>query len=193
MLLLQIETTPAKYELEINHARLDLKTDMQPSAKVKTEPLQMQMQSDTIAVRIDTYEARKSLGYSTMGDQIRTRAAQVKEHANQAIRDTVTDGAQMAKIEDGVTIGQIITQKTMEQPASQTVFLPAVGAQIEWSPGGLSIRFDPGEMTYDWDVMKHTMDYIPGSVRLKIVEYPDVDIKYVGEPIYVPPSAAPNA
>ena len=33
--------------------------------------------------------------------------------------------------------------------------------------------------------------YVPGELRVDVEQYPKVDIEYMGEPMYVPPSANP--
>ena len=35
-------------------------------------------------------------------------------------------------------------------------------------------------------------EFIPGDIEISVKQQPDVLIKYVGGPLYVPPSADPN-
>ena len=34
--------------------------------------------------------------------------------------------------------------------------------------------------------------FVPGDIEFKVTQQPDVVIKYIGGPLYVPPSADPN-
>lgn len=34
--------------------------------------------------------------------------------------------------------------------------------------------------------------YVPGELNINVEQYPKVEIEYVGEPMYVPPSASPE-
>jgi len=35
-------------------------------------------------------------------------------------------------------------------------------------------------------------EFVPGNIEVIIKEYPRIEITYIGDPIYVPPSADPN-
>ena len=192
MQLLQITVKPAKYELEIENARLEQKRDYIPTAKVEREPLKLRIDTEQTSVRVDTYEARKSIGIMKVGDQLRMHAERGKDAVMQQMRANVEEGAQMAQIEDGVTIGQIVSRKMLEQPSSVTVFLPSTGAEISWDPGQIQMSFNPGKLDYQWNEMENSVEYIPGSVRVKIIERPSVEIEYLGGPMYIPPSSDPE-
>lgn len=192
MQLLQITVTPMKCELQVEHARLEMNQDFTPSANVKTTPSEISIQSRPAKLQLDTYEARNSLGFSNPDDFAKNSAQKGKDNLTKYIRNSVETGQQMAKIEDGVTINQIVSQKMMEQPSTFTVFLPSGGANISWQPGELNIQFSQGSVEHDWQIQKNSMNYIPGSVRLNILQRNSIKIEYVGEPLYVPPSANPN-
>ena len=36
------------------------------------------------------------------------------------------------------------------------------------------------------------IDFVPGGIDYTVSQYPDVEIKYIGDMIYVPKSANPN-
>ena len=91
-----------------------------------------------------------------------------------------------------VTIPQIIRQKMLEQPTTYTTYLPPVGADISWQPEELQINYDPGTLNFDWKLMSCTMNYIPSSFQFNVTQYPKVNIEYLGEPTYVPPSSKPS-
>lgn len=194
MQLLQITTTPMKYELEVEHAKLEQNQNFQPRAEVSTTKPKLHVQSKNAEVQIDTYQARKSLGLQRIGDFINTGAQKGKDSINQKTREYVEIGKEMSNIKDGVTISNVYTQKMLSETQSSlyTAFLPSAGAEISWKPAELSMSYDPGEIDTDWEITKNMMDYVPGSVRLKILEYADVVIEYLGGPMYVPPSADPD-
>lgn len=192
MQLLKVTTTPMKYELEIEPSRLEYKNDHIPSAEVNRSPSEMKIETKNTSVRIDTYAARKSLGLLNTSDMFRKRAELCREHIMQKTREYVEDGAQMARIEDGVTIPEIMRQKIGTQPNSVTVFIPNTGADLTWDPPKVNVEYTKSELKYEWDSPKASLRYIPGKVRMKIVEYASVNIEYLGTPMYVPPSADPN-
>jgi len=194
MQLLKITTTPMKYELEIEPSRLEYVNDYIPSADVSRDPSELKIETENTSVRIDTYEARKSLGLLNSADQMRQRAETARTAVSQKTREHVEIGAQMAKIEDGVTIPQIMRQKMQQtlQRSSVTVFIPSTGADLTWDPPRIDVEYTKGELNYDWNELQSSMRYIPGSVRIKIVEYASINVEYLGGPMYVPPSADPN-
>ncbi len=104
-------------------------------------------------------------------------------------------GNRMTRIQDGVTIGQVVRQHLQQARASvetRTVFMPAEGPHLSWQPASLELSFDPGSVDTSWQTVKNRMDYVPGKFRMNILKYPKVEIQYLGEPNEVPPSADPN-
>ncbi len=192
MQLLKITTTPMKYELETTPARLEYKQDFLPHANTHTTPSELKIKTKPAELRLDTYEARKSLGFATIRDRVRMAAEKSLSIFAQNIRRTVEEGKQMAKIEDGVTIGQIIRDKMLQQPQIYTAFLPSTGADISWEPPHISVENTAGSVEFDWQIEPLKLQYIPGSVEMRIIEYAHVDIEYLGSPMYIPPSADPN-
>jgi len=80
----------------------------------------------------------------------------------------------------------------LEQPMLYTTVLPSTGAEISCEPAQLDINYNPGDVSADWQIKDTSYVFQPGSFHMKIVEYPDTDIEYLGGPLYVPPSADPN-
>lgn len=192
MQLLKITSTPMKYELEVENAKLEYQQDVTPSCDITVSPSQLEMHSKEAQVRIDTYEARKSLGLTNIEDTIQQYAAKGKEHISKQIDEYVETGKAMGDIQDGVEIGDIVRQKMLQQPELYTTFLPSAEAQISVDPGQLDINYKPGDVSLDWQVKDNSYTYKPGSVRMRITEYAHIDIEYLGGPMYVPPSADPD-
>ena len=46
-------------------------------------------------------------------------------------------------------------------------------------------------MNFEPKVQKTESVYVPGELNVNVEQYPRVDIEYIGEPMYVPPSANP--
>lgn len=193
MQVLQITSVPVKYKLSVEHARLEYQQDFIPQADVKTTPPELSLKTQDIQVRLDTYQARRSVGFSSVKDLIADNAARGKQSIADKTREYVTTGQQMADTAEGVTIGQIIEKKTIgSQRGIYTAFLPSGGAEISWIPNNIETNIKAGDLKYDWKTPDNPMDYIPGSVSMEILEYPRVDIEYVGGPLYFPRSANPN-
>ncbi len=191
--LLNINITPVEMQVKMTPAKLTYDNTLQPTAQVHTEQGTLTMESHTVQLQIDTYQARKSIGLENSGDFSKDMAQRGVNSMNQFISDTVQEGDQMARTEDGVTIADIVKQKMLEQPELVTVFLPTCGADISFQPNSLSINYQPGSIDCQWNRMGGgKLNFTPGSCDIEILQRPDVQIDYIGDPNYVPPSANPH-
>jgi hypothetical protein len=48
------------------------------------------------------------------------------------------------------------------------------------------------KLNFDWRVSGTQFEFVPGDIEISVKQQPDVVIKYVGGPIYVPPSGDPD-
>ena len=71
-------------------------------------------------------------------------------------------------------------------------FLPTVGPDINWDGGEMSIRYEMDKLNFDWRMEQMSFTFVPGDIEFTMTQRPDVIIKYVGGPLYVPPSADPD-
>ena len=56
----------------------------------------------------------------------------------------------------------------------------------------MNIRYEMDKMNFDWRMQKMNFQFTPGDIEISVTQRPDVIIKYVGGPLYVPPSSDPN-
>ena len=120
--------------------------------------------------------------------------AQGQRAAYEATAVLAQEGRMMmeAKIDQDV-IPQLAQQKTVDQPAQLGIqFLPEVGPDISWTGGEMSIRYEMDKLNFDWRMNQMQFTFVPGDIEFKVTQQPDVVIKYIGGPLYVPPSADPN-
>ena len=167
MQLLKITSVPLEYEIHTEAARLEMKQAQNPSHVMTKNPSGWTMHARNIQVRMDTTELRASLNMRNSMDFARYYGSQGRQAAYQAVGEAVQFGNQMQQIQDGVSIGQIIRQRLLQQPETYTTFLPSAGTDIQ-------------------------MNFIPGKFQFEITQYPDVRVEYLGKPTYVPPSASPD-
>lgn len=193
--LLQITTIPIKIEIKVTNAKYQpVEEDRQPKVNITTKNGGFVMQAEPLKLNIDTYEARKSLGYGHMSDAdlMQKKAKEGFSIAFQGTAKVASEGDQLAR---GMTASEIAINNARAGATVETImeFLPKEGAQVTFDAGTLNIEYQMGDQEIDWDVMpKLPMEFIPGSVELIIRDRPRVEIEYVGDPIYVPPSANPN-
>ena len=192
MQLIKITNIPIEYKISIEPARLEMKQAQNAQQDMTKDPSQLSIQSRNIEVRLDSTEMRASLNHRNPGDFARYYGGQGRQTAYENIGDRVQFGNQIAQIQDGVTISAVVRQKMLEQPTTYTTFIPSAGIDMSWQPQGLKLDYQPADLNFDWQIMKNTMDYVPGKFNMEILQYPKIEIKYLGEPTYVPPSSNPN-
>lgn len=193
--LLQITTIPIQIEIKVTNAKFEhSKEDTLPKVNIRTKNGGYVMQAEPIKLNIDTYEARKSLGFGHMndGDMLQQKAQDGFSIAFQGTAKVASEGDQLAR---GMSPSEIALNNARAGATVQTImdFLPKEGADITFDEGKLSIEYEMGTQDFDWDIATESpMQFIPGNIEFIVHEKPHVKIEYVGEPIYVPPSSNPN-
>lgn len=190
--LIRITTIPISYELKINNAKLERRNGT-AELEISRDKGGMHIKSRPIRVNIDTFEARSSY-VPTTKRAIAQAAQSGKSAAYEATAQFAKEGQLMlnTKIgEGGDTLNQIFAQRTaLPTGEFQLDFIPKTGANIDWDESSLLIEYQMDKLNFDWKVGKGEVEFIPGDIQLSVSQYPEVNIEYIGEPIYVPPSAA---
>ena len=193
MQLINITSTPIEYKINIEPGRLEMKQADNARQKMTSFPSELSIQSRNIEVRLDSTRMRASLNLRNPGEFARYYGSQGMQTAYENIGDRVQFGNQISQIQDGVSISQVVQQKMLEQPTTYTTFIPSAGIDISWQPQQLNLDYQPTQLEFDWQTMKNSMEYVPGKYQMDILQYPKVQIEYLGTPTYVPPSADPNS
>lgn len=190
--LIEIQTIPIEIQMKTTNAHLEYARGT-AQMEVSRDRRGLQIHSQPIRVNIDTFEARSSI-VPTTAQSIQQGAAQGQRAAYEATAVLAQEGRMMmeAKIDQDV-IPQLAQQKTVDQPAQLGIqFLPEVGPDISWTGGEMSIRYEMDKLNFDWRMNQMQFTFVPGDIEFKVTQQPDVVIKYIGGPLYVPPSADPN-
>ena len=190
--LLEIKTIPIKYELKVNHASLEYQNST-AEVEISRDKGGMKIKSRPIKLHLDTYEARNSV-VPTTKTMISQKAQQGKSVAYKATANYGREGQLLlnAKVGQGAEVlNQIFAERTKEPTGDFVLdFLPKTGPNIEWEEPEFNIEYQMDKLNFDTKIQKGDIQFIPGNIELSILQYPDIEIKYVGGPIYVPPSAA---
>ena len=190
--LIEIQTIPIEIQMKTTNAHLEYARGT-AQMEVSRDRRGLQIRSQPIRVNIATFEARSSI-VPTTAQSIQQGAAQGQRAAYEATAVLAQEGRMMmeAKIDQDV-IPQLAQQKTVDQPAQLGIqFLPEVGPDISWTGGEMSIRYEMDKLNFDWRMNQMQFTFVPGDIEFKVTQQPDVVIKYIGGPLYVPPSADPN-
>lgn len=189
--LIEIKTVPIELEMKVNHARLDYKRST-VELEISRNQGGLQIRSKPIKVNIDTFEARNSVSPTAMRS-----IEQAAQRGQQKVYDTTATYARRGDLLLEAKIGeQLISQFAMESQQVNTDFamkwLPTTGPDISWDGGELNIRYEMDKLNFDWRMDQGNVEFIPGNIEFTVTQQPDVIIKYIGGPLYVPPSADPD-
>ena len=178
--LIEITTVPIEIQMKVTDAHLEYARGT-AQMEISREQGGLNIRSHPIRVNIDTFEARSSVTPTT-AQLIQQQAQNGVQGAYQATSVLAREGRMMmeAKIDQDI-IPQLARQQTAEGPLNVNIdFLPSAAPDLSWEGGELSIRY---EMNFT---------FVPGDIEFTMTQRPDVIIKYVGGPLYVPPSSDPN-
>ena len=191
--LIEIKTVPIEIEMKVSHAKLEY-TRGTADLEISRGEGGLSIKSRPIKLNIDTFEARNSVVPTAMRSQ--QQAAQKGQEASYTATATYAQHGQMLL---NAKIGEELITKFAEEAAMKDYkpnvgldFLPSVPPEISWDPGEMQIRYEMDKLNFDWRVDRPQFEFIPGDIELSVTQQPDVIIKYVGGPLYVPPSSDPN-
>lgn len=191
--LIEIKTVPIEIELKSSPAKLEY-TRGTVDLEISRGEGGLSIKSRPIKLNIDTFEARNSIVPTAMHSQ--EQAAQRGQQASYTATATYARHGQMllnAKIGEDVLTQFAAEAATKDlKPNVGLQFLPSVPPEITWDPGEMQIRYEMDKLNFDWRMNEPTFEFTPGDIELTVTQQPDVIIKYVGGPLYVPPSADPD-
>ena len=190
--LIEIQTVPIEIQMKVTNAKLEYARGT-AQMEISRDKGGLSIRSHPIKVNLDTYEARNSIRPTTT-TSIRQQAQAGVQGAYQATAVLAQEGRMMmeARIDQDV-IPQLAKQQNLGEPNNVNIeFLPSVGPDISWDGGEMSIRYEMDKLNFDWRMEQMSFTFVPGDIEFTMTQRPDVIIKYVGGPLYVPPSSDPN-
>lgn len=190
--LIEIQTVPIELQMKVTPARLEYARGT-AQMEISRDEKGLSIRSQPIRVNIDTFEARNSI-VPTTARNIQQEAQQGMQSAYEATATITREGRMMmeAKV-DGQVIPDLAKQQTIGQPNEVNIqFLPDQPAEISWTGGEMNIQYEMDKLNFDWRIENMQFTFTPGDIEFTMTQRPEVVIKYVGEPLYVPPSSNPN-
>ena len=191
--LIEITTVPIQIEMKTTNAKLEYARGT-AEMEITRDNGRMQIKSRPIKVNIDTYEARNSLS-PTLARYLEQSAQKGKQAAYEATATYASQGQLLLKTQVGEELVTKFAEDAMFKDVKTNVgiqFLPDPGPEITWDPGEMNIRYEMDKLNIDWRMNEGSFEFTPGDIEFTVTQRPDVVIKYLGGPIYVPPSSDPN-
>ena len=189
--LIEITTVPIEIQMKVTNARLEYARGT-AQMEISRDKGGLSIRSRPIRVNIDTFEARSSV-MPTTTQIIQQQAQKGMQGAYQATGVIAREGRMMMEAKIKNVVPQLAKQQTMGELVNSNIqFLPSAAPEISWDGGELSIRYEMDKLNFDWRMGQMDFTFVPGDIEFTMTQRPDVIIKYVGGPLYVPPSADPN-
>lgn len=191
--LIEITSVPIEIEMKVSHARLEY-TRGTADLEISRQEGGLRIKSRPIRLNMDTFESRNSV-HPTVSTAVKDSAVQGKEAAYAATAAYAQQGQLLleAKVDPQVAAQFSYNPNPTQVPTNVGIdFIPSVGPEIEWDPSVMNIRYEMDKLNFDWRMNQQQFEFIPGDIEISVTQQPDVIIKYVGGPLYVPPSSDPN-
>ena len=192
--LIEITNVPIEIEMKTSHARLEY-ARASVDLEISRNKGGLSIKSRPIRLNMDTFEMRSSVT-PTPAQTIQQTAQAGKQAAYEATATYAQQGELLltAKVGGGDPLAQYaVTALSPDINAQPGVkFIPTTGPDIDWDPAELNIRFEMDKLNFDWRLNQAQFEFVPGDIEITVKQQAEVIIKYIGGPLYVPPSADPN-
>ena len=193
--LIEITSVPIEIRMKMTNASMEY-TRGTAEMEISRSDHGLDIKSRPIRVQIDTYEARQSL---TPG--VPRSIGKEADDGEQAAYEATATYAQHGQIMLNARLGQNLVAQIASEPLNEQIAKsektsaeigPVSEPEIDWEDGELQIRYDMEKLNFDWKIEAGEFEFTPGDIEFVVEQRPDLIIRYMGGPIYVPPSADPN-
>ena len=189
--LIEITTVPIQIEMKTTNAKLEYARGT-AEMEISRDKGGLQIKSRPIRVNIDTFEARNTVT-PTLARSLQQGAQKGQQAAYQATATYAQQGKLMMETKLGEEVITQFAKSAMIDTRQEALgFIPETGPEITWDAGEMNIRYEMDKLNFDWRVNRPQFEFTPGDIEFTVTQRPEVVIKYIGGPIYVPPSADPN-
>lgn len=191
--LIEIKTVPIEIQMKTRNATLEYSRGT-AEMEVSRNDGGLDIKSRPIKLRLDSFEARNSIRPTTMRS-----VEESADKGQQAAYEATATYARQGDLFLNAKLGQDVVGQIAKETADKDIktnygleFLPDPGVKVDWEEGDIQIRYEMDQMNLDWKISRGEFKFTPGDIEISVAQQPDVIIKYIGGPIYVPPSSDPN-
>ena len=191
--LIEIKTVPIEIEMKTTNATWEYRRGT-AEMEIRREKGGLKINSRPIRVQMDTFEARNSVSPTPMRS-VEQSAQRGRQAAYEATAAYARHGNLLLNAKVGEDVVTQIATEPQQEAMNVTVnldFLPKGGVEMDWQAGEMQIRYEMDKLNFDWKVDNASFEFVPADIEISVAQMPDVIIKYVGGPLYVPPSADPD-
>ena len=190
--LIEITSVPIEIEMKTTSAQM-IYSRGTVEMEVSRDKGGLNIRSRPIKLNVDSFQAQSSVRPTAVQS-----IQQSAQRGEQAAYQATATYAQQGKLMMETKLGEEVITKFSRESLMKNVkdvgltFLPSTGPEITWDVGEMNIRYEMDKLNFDWKFGEGDFKFTPGDIELTVTQRPEVIIKYIGGPIYVPPSADPN-
>lgn len=178
MLQINITTQPARLDYNIQNARLNLQTT-QPVVQMERTPPALEIRQPHGELTIDWTPYYYSIGLKNMADFARDNAAFGLRIAMDGLARITAEGHRLARIENkSNAIADIAASSNFSEiPGITWAYIDAPVMHYQAYP----VQFNPIAGKVNFTIQSGTVkgDYRPGSVDIRVTQYPSVEISTI--------------
>lgn len=194
--MIELQIIPAQIELRKTEAKIEY-TNAKVQQQMSRKKGGLEITTKAAKVHVDTYQCRRSIGDSFMNvkDHIKEYANKGNSAAQNATATYASRGQQLLKVKNGEELITRFAKADSFKNVKMNIgidFIPKVAPQVTVEPGQIDIHFEADQLSFDWKNTEQQLHFTPGKIEVQMVQRPDVIVRYVGGPVYVPKSADPN-
>ncbi|MDQ7096261.1 DUF6470 family protein [Desulfosporosinus sp. PR] len=179
MLQLNISTQPTLLEYNIRNAQLNLHT-VKPFLQMENTPATLEMRQPHGELTIDSEPCRYSIGIKNNSEFARDNAEYGRETVQKTIARIMEEGDKLAAIQNKSNAFADIAaahSAHTELPRVTLAYIALPNITYQAQP----VQFNPidGKINYNLEPGQVQGDYQPGSVDIRVTQYPSVEISTV--------------
>lgn len=191
--LIEIKTVPIEIKMKTTNASLEYVRGTAEMEVSRSDNGDLNIKSRPIKVDMDAFKPRGGAGAMPRGVNQPTQSAGSGAQTYQATATYARQGQELmldARLnQQNLTLPQGIA---VQQTSANTVETLPQTIGDELADGSMEIRYEMDKLNFDWKIDQGEFKFTPGDIEITVEQQPSVTIKYVGGPIYVPPSSDPN-
>lgn len=194
--LIEITTVPIEIEMKTTHSHLVYSRGT-AEVEISRDKGGLNIKSRPIKLNVDSFQAQSSIRPTT-AQSVKQAAEAGKQAAYQATATYAKRGQLVMDAQLGQELITQFAQETQDAHLGRSLdefglgFLPEGGIDLDWEPGQMQIRYEMDKLNFDWRINQTEFEFIPGDIEISVKQRAEVIVKYIGGPLYVPPSADPN-
>ncbi len=182
--LLSIKHIPIKIEVNVTNAQLKPREEdpLSPSVRISRSPAGIKVAAQPCKV---DFSSPRTDSYVPTPVQSNT------------LRLTYEGAAKLGNAEEGTGTAVAVSAASQSIDTILSRISQAGGNNFNYHDGTLSINYSMANSGGSDDVgsledLKNGFEFIPGDIEFIVSQMPELEIEYLGDPIYFPRSADPN-